>query len=136
VLVVDDYPGVAEISCVMLRLLGHEATPVTSGYEALEKVREVDPDVVILDIGLPDCNGYEVARALRASSHGDRLHIAALTGWDQPEDRAKSAAVGIDQHFAKPACTQTFREILRAGNARRVTTMPAAPRAQRVAAIT
>ncbi len=123
VLVVDDYPGVAEISCVMLRLLGHVAMPALNGRDAVVKVREFDPQIVILDIGLPDRNGYDVARELRADPRGDALHIAALTGWDQPEDRMRSVASGIDQHFIKPACTNKFREILRAAEARNQATV-------------
>jgi DNA-binding response OmpR family regulator len=118
VLVVDDYPGVAEISCVMLRLLGNEAIPALNGREAITKLIEFSPEVVILDIGLPDRIGYDVARELRSYPGGDDLHIAALTGWDLPEDRVRSVAAGIDQHFVKPACTAKFREILHAAKAR------------------
>jgi DNA-binding response OmpR family regulator len=118
VLVVDDYPGVAEISCLMLRLLGNEAMPALDGRDAITKLIEFSPEVVILDIGLPDRIGYDVARELRSYPGGDALHIAALTGWDQPEDRVRSVAAGIDQHFVKPACTAKFREILSAAKAR------------------
>ncbi|MGE0869228.1 MAG: response regulator [Kofleriaceae bacterium] len=119
VLVVDDYPGVAEISCVMLRILGHDAIPATSGVEALARARDFEPDIVILDIGLPDRNGYDVARALRAAPRGNALHIAVLTGWNQPEDRNHASSAGVDQHFVKPACTAKFQQILDAGKAKR-----------------
>jgi DNA-binding response OmpR family regulator len=109
----------------MLRLLGHEALPALNGRDALVKVQEFTPQVIILDIGLPDRSGYEVARELRAAPSGGNLHIAALTGWDQPEDRVRSKAAGIDQHFVKPACTAKFREILSAADSRRPGLPPA-----------
>ncbi|MGE3458038.1 MAG: response regulator [Kofleriaceae bacterium] len=133
VLVVVDYPGVAEISCVMHRILGHDANPATSGFEALARARDFDPDIVILDIGLPDRNGYEVARALRDQPRGNALHIAVLTGWNQPEDRSHAQAAGVDQHFVKPACTTKFQQILDAGKAKRFP--PTAPAAALAAVV-
>lgn len=113
ILVVDDYPTAAEVACVLLRLLGHETRAALTGRDALAQAETFHPDAVILDIGLPDLSGYEVARALRASPHGHDVFIAALTGWDQPEDRQKSAAAGFDLHVLKPASAEKLVEIVR-----------------------
>ena len=69
---------------------------------------------MILDIGLPDISGYEVARTLRASPDTEHAYIVALTGWGQPEDRVRAAAAGIDQHFTKPASADKLRQMLAA----------------------
>ena len=114
VLVVDDYPGAAEISCMLLEILGHEARHVLTGRDALACAAQFFPDVVILDIGLPDISGYDVARALRESPQGKDVYIAALTGWGQPEDRGRAVAAGIDQHFTKPASADKLRLMLAA----------------------
>jgi DNA-binding response OmpR family regulator len=102
VLVVDDHPDAADASCMLLTALGHECRAATNGTMALKTAEDFLPDVVILDIGLPDISGYEVARALRAA-HGRRMYIAALTGWGQAADRIRALAAGFDQHVLKPA---------------------------------
>jgi len=113
VLVVDDYPDSAEAASLLLTLHGHECRTATTGQEALEKAAEFDPDVVILDIGLPDITGYEVARTLRARAGTRSLYLAAVTGWGQPEDRAKAFAAGFDHHVTKPADLQKLSLIVR-----------------------
>ena len=118
VLVVDDYPGAAEISCMLLEILGHEAVTCSRARTRSRAPRELLPDVVILDIGLPDLSGYEVARRLRASPHGQDIYIAALTGWGEPADRARATAAGIDQHVTKPASVDKLRELLAAASHR------------------
>jgi len=103
VLVVDDYPDSAQIACALLELLGHDCRAATSGQDALIAAAQFEPDVIILDIGLPDVSGLELAPRLRAQLAGRPLYLAAVTGWSQPEDRARSLAAGFDQHFIKPA---------------------------------
>ena len=111
VLVVDDFPGAAEASAVVLKLLGHETEMAFSGRDALAKVRAFDPDLIILDIGLPDLDGFQVARAIRELPHGPRVHIAALTGWDQSTDRKRGATL-FDSYASKPADASTLRTIV------------------------
>jgi CheY-like chemotaxis protein len=113
VLVVDDHPDSAEASCLLLTALGHTCCPAMNGEHALFEVERFHPDVVICDIGLPDISGYEVARKLR-TRHGAALYLAALTGWDQPADRARSFAAGFDQHLVKPASAQILRAVMAA----------------------
>jgi DNA-binding response OmpR family regulator len=87
--------------------------PAITGTHALAEVERFRPDVVICDIGLPDISGYEVARALR-TRHGSLLYLAALTGRDQPADRARALAAGFDQHLVKPANLEALRAVMMA----------------------
>lgn len=112
VLVVDDYPDSAEISAMLLELFGHECRTATSGRDALAQAATFDPDIVILDIGLPDISGYDVARALRAQVRARPLYIAAVTGWGQPEDRVRALAAGFDLHMLKPTDGAKIQSIL------------------------
>jgi CheY-like chemotaxis protein len=113
VLIVDDHPDSAEASCMLLALLGHDASPATCGLDALAEVERLHPEVVICDLGLPDISGFEVARAIR-TRHGSELYLASLTGWDQPAERARALAAGFDQHLIKPANVSCFRQIMAA----------------------
>ncbi|HET7503358.1 MAG TPA: response regulator [Kofleriaceae bacterium] len=103
VLIVDDYPDAAETACTLLSLLGHECRFATCGKDALIEAARFSPDVAILDIGLPDLSGFELARELRRQFGGKPLYLAAVTGWGQPEDRARAMAAGFDHHVLKPA---------------------------------
>ncbi|MBV8757549.1 MAG: response regulator [Deltaproteobacteria bacterium] len=111
ILVVDDYPGAAEITCVLLRLLGHEPTAAMNAAQALAAVESFEPDIIVLDLGLPDKNGYAVARAVRARG-GKRPFIAAMTGRSSTDDRAQSLAAGIDIHILKPASADNLTKII------------------------
>ena len=102
VLVVDDNHDAADTLGELLSTLGAEVRVVHSGASALEAAEEFQPEVVLLDIGMPDMDGYEVARRLRAKpSHAATLLIA-LTGWGQDQDRRHSRAAGFDHHIVKP----------------------------------
>jgi CheY-like chemotaxis protein len=103
VLIVDDYADSAEAAAMLLTLRGYECRTVSTGQEALELAEAFAPSVVILDIGLPDMSGYEVARALRERAGGAPLFLAAVTGWGQPADRATAFAAGFNCHVTKPA---------------------------------
>ena len=102
VLVVDDHPDAAETIAILLRLLGHECVAVTTGSAALEAARAAGFDIAIVDIGLPDLSGHEVARALRRLPGGPAMYLAAVSGWGRSEDRIRSLAAGFDQHLLKP----------------------------------
>jgi two-component system CheB/CheR fusion protein len=112
VLVVDDYPDSAEISAMLLTLLGYDCRVAINGQDALDQVDAFDPDIVILDIGLPDISGYEVAQRLRAQNRPRPLFLAAVTGWGQPEDRVRALAAGFDIHVLKPTDSAKIRNIL------------------------
>jgi CheY-like chemotaxis protein len=100
VLVVDDNRDAATSLAEFLRLDGHESLAVYGGKEALAAVTSFKPDVVLLDIGLPELDGYEVAQRLRAS--GSTVRLIALTGYGQAEDVQRTRAAGFDAHLVKP----------------------------------
>ena len=111
VLVVEDQDDGREMLVAILRMQGHEALEAASGGEALEIARRSTPDVVLLDIGLPDMDGYEVGRELRALL-GRRSRLIALTGYGQPGDRARSQAAGFDEHLVKPVEPDRLAELI------------------------
>jgi PAS domain S-box-containing protein len=101
-LIVDDNVDAAASLSLLLQLAGHAICTAHNGADALKLAPEFKPDVVILDIGMPGMNGYEVARALRASPEVGHPVLVALTGWGGPEDRRQSKAAGFDEHLTKP----------------------------------
>ena len=113
ILVADDYPSTAQITCTLLGMFGHECRAAECGRRALEVAREFEPEVAILDIGLPDISGYELARELRQMLAGKPLFLAAMTGWGQPQDRALAFAAGFDHHVLKPADAKKLDDILK-----------------------
>lgn len=102
VLVVDDNVDAASTLGQLLTTLGAEVRVVNSGASALEAVGDFHPDAVLLDIGMPDMDGYEVARRLRAIPSNAKMLLIALTGWGQDQDRKHSSAAGFDHHIVKP----------------------------------
>jgi PAS domain S-box-containing protein len=102
ILVVEDNPDAAESLNMVLQSLGHDVRVVYHGLAALESVRERVPDVILLDIGLPGIDGYEVARRLRQRPELAHVVLIAVTGYGREEDRARSAAAGFTHHLVKP----------------------------------
>ncbi len=102
VLVVDDSEDGAESLAMLLQLSGHETQIAHDGVEAIEAAEKFRPDVVLLDIGLPRLNGYEVGSRLRKKPWAKDLALVALTGWGQDEDRHRSRDAGFDAHLVKP----------------------------------
>lgn len=115
-MVVDDHPDAAEVICMLLRAIGHECVMATTGREGLELAAKHHVDIALLDIGLPDISGYELARRLRAA-HGRAIFIAAITGWGEPGDRTSAFDAGFDRHVLKPASSNVIREVLCAAEA-------------------
>ena len=101
VLVVDDNSDAAESLAMLLEVRGNEVQVAYDGLEALDKEGEFNPQVVLLDIGMPKMSGYEVARRIRAA-RGDAVMIVAITGWGQEDDRRRAREAGFDHHFTKP----------------------------------
>lgn len=102
VLVVDDNIDAAESLALMLRLRGHTVWVAFDGAAALELTRDHNPDVFLLDLGLPGVDGFELARQLRARPESARALFVALTGWGQDADRDRSREAGFDVHLTKP----------------------------------
>ncbi len=102
VLVVDDNHDSAETLSLLLQMLNHDVTSAHDGEEALQMANELEPDVVLLDIGLPKMDGYEVARRIRREPWGGGAMLVAITGWGQAEDKDLSRQAGFDHHLVKP----------------------------------
>src|SRR5690606_38398887 len=101
---VDDNADAANSLTMILNLTGHQAESAYDPKAALERAAEFDPEVILLDIGLPGMDGYEVARRIRARGCGARL--VALTGYGQSEDIRRAQAAGFDAHMVKPVDLQ------------------------------
>jgi PAS domain S-box-containing protein len=112
VLVVDDNRDSADSLCALLRLGGHEAVAAYDGLEAVDAAAAFRPEVILLDIGLPKLNGFEVARRIR-QREGDACPVlVALTGWGQDSDRKASREAGFDAHLVKPVDDATLARLL------------------------
>ncbi len=116
VLVVDDNVDAAATLQILLRSLGHETKVVHDGIEAVLLAAEFAPDIVLLDIGLPGLDGYEVARRLRALYPERPLRIIAITGWGEDADRVRSQEAGVDVHLVKPVDPNTLTSLLASHN--------------------
>ena len=102
VLVVDDNTDAAEMLATLLTIDGHDVRTAASGPAALEILKDFDPQVAFLDIGLPGMSGYELARRIRADARLEGITLVAVTGWGQDEDRRQSKEAGLDYHLTKP----------------------------------
>jgi len=112
VLIVEDNLDAAEMLELAVSHLGHITRLAHDGAGAITAATDFGPDVVFLDIGLPVMNGYAVARTLRGMPEFNRIHIAALTGWGQQEDRQKAREAGCDSHFTKPLTPALLEDLL------------------------
>ena len=101
ILLVEDHADAREALQTLLELDGYEVVTAAEGLAALDLARTMQPDIALIDIGLPGLDGYEVARRLRAAE-GPRLILVALTGYSQPQDRRDAEAAGFDAHLVKP----------------------------------
>jgi signal transduction histidine kinase/DNA-binding response OmpR family regulator len=108
ILIVDDNADSAKSLSRLLRLSGHEVSVVHDGPDALEQLEAVDPEFILLDIGLPGMDGYEVARAIRTRPDHRGIVLVALTGYGRDEDRRMSRESGFDHHFVKPVEVETL----------------------------
>ncbi|HEY7241765.1 MAG TPA: ATP-binding protein, partial [Burkholderiales bacterium] len=113
VLVVDDNRDAGDSLGLLLKVLGADVRVARDGPEALEACSAYEPAVVLLDIGMPGMDGYEVARRIRARSPGRRPTIVALTGWGQEKDRREAREAGFDHHLVKPAELGALKELLK-----------------------
>jgi signal transduction histidine kinase/ActR/RegA family two-component response regulator len=112
VLIVEDNVDAAEMLELAVTHLGHLTRVAHDGASAVTAATEFTPDVIFLDIGLPIMNGYDVAQALRAQPQFSHVHIAAVTGWGQDEDRRRAREAGCDSHFTKPLSPAALEELL------------------------
>ncbi|WP_394778570.1 PAS domain S-box protein [Undibacterium sp.] len=113
IVVIDDNIDAADTLTMALEMLGYEVFSAHTGTAGVEAITQFCPDVALVDIGLPDINGYEVARQVRASDQGKNIFLIAATGWGQPQDRKTAASAGFDQHLTKPIDFYALDEILK-----------------------
>jgi signal transduction histidine kinase len=112
ILIADDNNDALESLATLLQLSGHEVFTATNGGTALQSVERNLPEVVLLDIGMPLLDGYEVAKRIRAQPWGQRITLVALTGWGQDSDRRRSLEAGFDSHLVKPLDLETLTDLL------------------------
>jgi CheY-like chemotaxis protein len=112
ILLVEDDDDVAESMGALLALDGHTVSTANDGVIALRKVRSFEPDVVLLDLGLPGLDGYEVARRIRMETPKKNIVIIALSGYGEAEHRRRSKEAGCDSHLVKPVQPDVLRKLL------------------------
>ena len=112
VLIVDDNADGADSLGRLLTFLGHETAMVYDGQAALDRADAFAADVVLLDLGMPGLDGFEICRRLRAGDSSHRPRIVAMTGWGREEDRARTAAAGFDGHLVKPVDLAMLERLL------------------------
>jgi len=112
ILVADDNVDAAATLATLLEMMGHEVRHVHDGDAAITETASFDPRLVLLDIGMPTINGYEVCRRLRAQENGRGRTIVAVTGWGQPQDVQRSRDAGFDQHLVKPIDVDKLTEVI------------------------
>jgi CheY-like chemotaxis protein len=110
ILVVDDNTDAANMLEIFLSMEDHEVRTAFTGHDAIQAAEEFQPDTVILDIGLPDIDGYEVAKRLRERSPD--ICLIALSGWGQDEDRRRSNEAGFNHHLVKPVNIEELKGFL------------------------
>lgn len=112
ILVVDDDPDSREALSELLRLSGHDVLAAADGKMALALVVRDRPEVILLDLGLPDLDGCEVARRLRAAPGGERPFVVGLTGYSREETSERMRASGFDEHMLKPCEPEQLEQLL------------------------
>jgi CheY-like chemotaxis protein len=112
VLVVDDNADLVEMLAMVVEGLGYDVRKALDGEAAIAAAKDYRPDVVLLDLGLPVVDGFEVARQIRQRPETRHAHLVALTGWGQAEDRARTRDAGFDHHLTKPTDPGTLQRLL------------------------
>src|SRR5207248_5714106 len=102
ILVVDDNADAADALAFMLRAAGHQVNTANDGLEALSISPAFKPEIVLLDLGMPNLNGYATAHRMREQPWGQDIVLVALTGWGQPKDRDRTSRAGFNAHLVKP----------------------------------
>jgi CheY-like chemotaxis protein len=113
VLVVEDNPDVREALHLWLEIHGHRVESAGDAAEAMAKALAFEPEIALIDLGLPDVDGFEVARHLQAVPMSRKIRLVALTGRGQPADRARARQAGFDAHLVKPVDLDALAGLLR-----------------------
>ena len=112
VLVVDDNRDSAESMSMMLEMLGHRTRTAHGGRQAITEAEAFRPDMILLDIGMPDMNGYEACRSIRSEDWAKNIVLVAMTGWGHDDDRRRSREAGFDHHLTKPVELDSLQRLL------------------------
>ena len=112
ILIVDDNRDSADSLAMLLKIMGHEVGTAYDGEQAVEAAEALRPDVVLLDIGMPNLNGYDACRRIREQPWGQGMFLIALTGWGQEEDRRRTEEAGFNQHIVKPVDPAALMKLL------------------------
>jgi CheY-like chemotaxis protein len=112
ILIVDDNRLSSDSTATALGLMGHELATARDGIEGIERAQSFRPDVILLDIGLPEVNGFETARRIRAQPWGKNIFLIAVTGYGQEEDRRRSLQAGFNYHLVKPLSFSELKDKL------------------------
>jgi CheY-like chemotaxis protein len=120
ILVADDNQDAADSLAMILEMAGHDVRVVHDGPSALTIAQTFRPDTALLDIGMPQLNGYQVAQALRKETWGAGIILIALTGWGQESDRQQAIEAGFDRHLTKPVDLDALEALLSEDADRRV----------------
>lgn len=112
ILIIDDNADAAKTTQMLLSMLGHEAEVAFDGPSGIDMAASSAPDVILLDIGLPGMDGYEVARRLREKTGQKETLLIALSGHGEPDDVQKAKEAGFDHHLVKPADTARLMALI------------------------
>ena len=112
ILVADDDQDSAESLAMLLQMMGHEVRSALNGLEALAVAAAFEPDLIVLDIGMPGLDGYEVCRRIRQQPWAHTVVIAALTGWTRDEDRDRSQEAGFNHYLVKPVDPKALADLV------------------------
>jgi len=112
ILVVDDDPDTADTLAKLISMFGYEATAIYAGREAVEQTALLAPEMALIDIEMPDLDGYETARQIREKPGGSRVILVAVTGWTRPDDKRRAYDCGFDLHVAKPLDLDALKGLL------------------------
>jgi CheY-like chemotaxis protein len=112
ILIIEDQQDVRDSLRILLELDNHEVETAANGREGVAKFDAFSPSVVLVDIGIPEMNGYEVAQAIRSRKNGTRVSLIAVTGYGQPDDRRRAIAAGFDEHLTKPVGYEELRKLV------------------------
>jgi CheY-like chemotaxis protein len=110
--VVDDNRDAAASLRMLLELMGHDVRVAHGGDEGIRVAADFRPHAILLDLGMPDVDGYEACRRIRATAWGRDIRMIAVTGWGQDEDRRKSTAAGFEAHLVKPVRPDALARLL------------------------
>jgi CheY-like chemotaxis protein len=112
ILVVDDDRPTADMQALLIGTLGYEAKAVYSGQDAVDQIITYEPDMALIDIGMPERDGYDTVASIRRQPGGTHVILVAVTGWSRDEDKRKAYESGFDLHVTKPMREDTLRDLL------------------------